>query len=307
MTFGYRHATLFALLLSCHSGGQANTAPGDPPCQQASTNCREIGRWELSLALGAGARSNPLVDGDPQPLVLVPQFSWYGERFFVDNFEAGVTLVDRPRHMLNLLVTPGFDKFFFDDGLGFGNFILEDSGFIDGGDSAGAPDEAASPTQKGDAGVGAETKTSKVDERRLAVMGGLDYGLYLDQWLLSLQLLNDVSGVHDGQELRLAASWHTQWAGNGLSVSLGAIWQDQDLLNYYYGLEPHEVNDAGLTFRGKADWSPLVKLQWRRPLTDKWSFYSTLHYKQFGKHTADSPLLVDDYVITGFIGGIYHF
>lgn len=305
------HAAILCLLLSCPSW--AGPQPAQPSaaqpgaaqqsCQQDSSDCREVGRWEFSVAIGAGARSNPLVEGDAQPLVLVPQFSWYGERLFVDNFELGFTLLDRPRHMLNLLLTPGFDKFFFDDGPGFGNFILEDGSLVSGdGDSAGAPEVDPTPAQKM-----AQVDPKKIDERRLAVMAGLEYGLYLEQWLLSAQLLGDATGVHNGKELRLALGWQGKLGDNTLSASVGAVWQSRQLLDYYYGLDQHEVNNQDLLFRGESDWSPVVKVQWRRRLSESWSFYSTLHYKRFGSHTADSPLLEDDYVVTGFIGGIYHF
>lgn len=315
------HAAIVCLLLSCPSWagpqpaqpsaaqpsaaqpGAAQPGAAQQPCQQDSADCREVGRWEFSVAIGAGARSNPLVEGDAQPLVLVPQFSWYGERLFVDNFELGFTLLDRPRHMLNLLLTPGFDKFFFDDGLGFGNFIIEDSSLVSGGgDHAGAPDGEPVPTQRVQ-----QVDPKKVDERRLAMLAGLEYGLYLKQWLLSAQLLGDATGVHNGKELRLALGWQGKLGDNTLSASVGAVWQSRQLLDYYYGLDQHEVNNQDLLFRGESDWSPVVKVQWRRRLSESWSFYSTLHYKRFGSHTADSPLLEDDYVVTGFIGGIYHF
>lgn len=306
MSLRFRHAAILSLLLSCHSWAESHAAEPistDQVCKQASADCREVGRWEFSVAIGAGARSNPLVEGDAQPLVLVPQFSWYGERLFVDNFELGFTLLDRPRHMFNLLLTPGFDKFFFDDGLGFGNFIIEDGALVGGnGDSAGVPEADPKPAQKA-----AQADRKKIDERRLAAMAGLDYGLYLGQWLLSAQLLGDATGVHNGKELRLALGWQGQLGDNTLSASVGAVWQNRQLLDYYYGLDRHEVNNEELLFRGESDWSPMVKFQWRRQLSESWSFYSTLHYKRFGTHTADSPLLEDDYVVTGFIGGIYHF
>ena len=47
------------------------------------------------------------------PLVLVPQFSYYGKRFFIDNLDPGVTLFDGESNTLSLVASPGYDRVFF--------------------------------------------------------------------------------------------------------------------------------------------------------------------------------------------------
>ncbi len=43
-------------------------------------------QWQLSLGLGAGVRTNPVMDNDDIPLVVIPQVSYQGERFFYSKF-----------------------------------------------------------------------------------------------------------------------------------------------------------------------------------------------------------------------------
>ena len=64
----------------------AKVVAADDECKQPSAECVAVGGWNFSVALGAGVRTNPLVNGQGLPLVVVPQVSYYGERFFLDNF-----------------------------------------------------------------------------------------------------------------------------------------------------------------------------------------------------------------------------
>jgi len=72
-----------------------------------------VGSWNLSVALGAGIRTNPVVHGSDIPLIVVPQFSYYGKRFFIDNLDPGVTLFESDANTLSLIASPGYDRVFF--------------------------------------------------------------------------------------------------------------------------------------------------------------------------------------------------
>ena len=72
-------------------------------------DCIEQGEWQLGIALGAGVRTNPLVDGDNIPLVILPDIAWYGESAYFDNGEAGFqwTLNDTFAH--EVFVAPNLE------------------------------------------------------------------------------------------------------------------------------------------------------------------------------------------------------
>src|ERR1700692_3784725 len=92
-------------------GGQAAGAADD--CKGPSADCVAVGGWNFSVALGAGAMTNPLVAGKPIPLVVVPQFSYYGKRFFIDDLDLGFTLAETGGNTFNLVASPGYDRVFF--------------------------------------------------------------------------------------------------------------------------------------------------------------------------------------------------
>lgn len=83
------------------------------PSLDCDQDCVEVGTWYVSLGLGVGFRSNPLEGGDDIPLVVLPEVSYYGKRFFFRNLEFGYTLFEDRHHQLNMLVAPSYDQMYF--------------------------------------------------------------------------------------------------------------------------------------------------------------------------------------------------
>jgi signal transduction histidine kinase len=101
------------LIVTATANASAERASSADDCDADSPDCVVVGKWNVSLALGAGVRSNPLVHGQDLPLVVVPQISYYGKRFYIDNLDVGFTAVDGETNTLSLIATPGYDRIFF--------------------------------------------------------------------------------------------------------------------------------------------------------------------------------------------------
>ncbi len=84
----------------------AHAAPALAECKGESSDCVPVGGWNFSIALGAGVRTDPVVHEGNIPLVVIPQFSYYGEHF-------GVTFLDNDHTTLSLIASPGYDRVFF--------------------------------------------------------------------------------------------------------------------------------------------------------------------------------------------------
>src|SRR5258708_25063708 len=104
---------LLACVLAAGAAASAARASSVSDCDADSQDCAVVGKWNVSLALGAGVQSNPLVHGQDLPLVVVPQFSYYGKRFYIDNLDVGFTAVDGKTNTLSLIASPGYDRLFF--------------------------------------------------------------------------------------------------------------------------------------------------------------------------------------------------
>ena len=276
-------------------------------CVKADANCREIGKWEASIAVGVGGRTNPLAGGDDQPIVVIPQISWYGKRFFLDNLDFGYTLVDKPQHMLNLLVQPGLEQIYFDK-FGIGNFT------VDGNPSSNAVlaysqvdgSLVAAPADVLQAGT-PSIRLDDIADRKTAIMGGAEYSFYSGNWQTQLQLLSDVSSVHEGKEVRLSGSYQIPGEKNLVSFAAGVNWQSEELLDYYYGVHQNDLPGIDFVYKVDAGVSVFTKISWERKLSEKWSWLSTFHYRQLDSALKNSPLVEKNSVVTVFTGGNYHF
>ena len=81
-----RCGSILAALLALIPVESAFAANADD-CQGPSNDCVAVGGWNLSLSFGAGVRTNPVLHESDIPLVVIPTFSYYGKRFFIDNLD----------------------------------------------------------------------------------------------------------------------------------------------------------------------------------------------------------------------------
>ncbi len=401
---------LIALLIGCmNSQAEAQSGAGS----SCAPDCVAVGEWQFNLGLGLGLRQNPLHDGQDTPLLVLPEIAYYGERFFLRNFEFGFTLVETRRHQLHALVSPSHDQMYFNrwDPLNFMEFgsgaasvggitssapigayrvdvrltPAESSDSVVSGQPSSAPasdrllqfDGVSGVTVNGrpislstgsyalegrmgnnilvqvnegivtleglvgmdqlevtgtearirsgeDAPVNfssdpqlvinAESTTGQlpvssrdVRRRRVAGLAGLEYLYAVSGFNLHLQALSDVTGVHGGYELRAAAIFPWQWGEQRWALTAGLNHQSRRVVNYYYGLAAGEVPQAVVYAPDAAGLTRMVRLDWQKPVSQRWSLRALVQYKQLAQEVSLSPLAAKDYSAAVFVGGVYHF
>lgn len=257
----------------------------------------------ITLGVGIGMRSNPVLDSEDIPVFILPEIRYYGERFFFDTDTAGLALMDIRGHMLNAVGTIGFDQVYFksrnigtlyiDAGAAFGssgkNTFAE----------ASSGEESPPPAQ--------EIDLARLHSRETAGLAGLEYAFYNQYWDLRLQLLQDITGVHEGQEVRAGLAHLFSLGGEAFEAAGGFSWQSEKLLQYYYGVEPTEVENPDLSYRANDGVSPFIRLDWRRPIANRWSWQATFHYRWLAPEIRRSPLVDESSIVTFHLGGVYHF
>ncbi|HTF96906.1 MAG TPA: MipA/OmpV family protein [Cellvibrio sp.] len=278
-------------------------------CEPGESDCVEVGKWDISLGIGAGVRTNPVVDGDDIPLVLIPQVNYNGERFFIQNLDFGVILWENDAQQFSLLATPSYDQVFFDR-WSPSNFFLDSNTLIstgvtkDGGEEGFAPEieggtELVSPGFR-------EVSHREWRNRRTAGLAGIEYQFSLDAVHVQFQYLSEFTGLHRGDEARLSVARHWVNGKHHLITSVGAVWQSNEVVNYYYGVTPAEADGEGPYAAGNAV-SGIVRVDWNYELTERWDLRLLASYRQLPDEIAASPLINDNKVITVFVGGVYHF
>jgi MipA family protein len=252
-----------ALLRSAATDAQA-------ACTSPTPDCAVVGKLDFHLSLGYGERTNPLGGGSDIPLVVVPHLSYYGEHFFIENLELGYTLYEDAANSINLIAAPGYDRVFFvrDD---LQNFFI------------GAGALTASPARE-----------IPLGDRDTTYLAGPEWHFNYRGIAGQLNALYEVTGKHDGYEVRGALAIPLIEDRSSLSLSGGFTWKSAAVVNYYYGVPT--------AYEGGAAFIPFLKLGYVQPLSERWTVRVFAHYERLGGAIADSPIVTDGEVVTVFAG-----
>src|SRR5882724_5257946 len=181
-------------------------------CTESSGDCVPYGRWNLSVALGAGVRTNPLVNGQNIPLVVVPQLSYYGRYLFLDNLDLGITLIEADRTNLSLVATPVYDRVFFYRS-DLQNLFL---GFPGGAGTA--PPTLVPPNTAG-------AVPFPPRARRVTYLAGPEWTFNAHGVVGQLDVLRDITGQNHGEEVRAALGVPLLKAKDSVTATLGLTWK----------------------------------------------------------------------------------
>jgi outer membrane protein len=267
----------------------AQAASDEDDCKGPTDDCVAVGRWNFSIALGAGVRTNPLVNGKAIPLVVIPQFSYYGKRFFIDNLDLGVTLAESATNTLNLIATPGYDRVYF--------YRTDLQNLFVGFPVSGYNGVASRPFL-----VSADTPGAvKVPPPapRITYLGGAEWTFKYAGVSGQLDLLRDITGQNNGDEIRAALGIPLIRSTGTWSANIGFTWKSAGLVNYYYGVPA--------IYAGSSALDPFVKLGYTVPLAGKWRFEAFAEYERLANAIADSPIVSEHHVETVFVGAIRTF
>jgi outer membrane protein len=287
----------------------ASPALADDDCKGPSSECVPVGGWNFSLSLGAGVRTDPVVHESDIPLLVIPHFSYYGERFFIDDLDAGVTLLDTDNTTLSLIASPGYDRvFFYRSDLqnlfvsGLNNFDVSASAPPG---SPGSPAGSVNPaggmtTPANGSGSGTTTPTKFPSRPRYwTYLAGPEWTFKYQGVTGQLDVLHEITGHNHGDEVRAALGVPISKIGGAWSTDFGITWKSAAIVNYYYG--------APNVYEGGAALDPFVKLGYSRPLKGKWKITAFVECERLGNAIADSPIVNARFVTTTFVGTVYVF
>ncbi|MET1255749.1 MipA/OmpV family protein [Aliikangiella sp. GXAS 311] len=262
-------------------------------CQAESADCVAVGEWSFGLGLGLGVRTNPLIKNNDIPLIVLPSISYYGERFFIENLDVGYTLIDDTPWMFNLLVTPSYDRAFFSR--------WDITNIIDN-EAIYANDQVFEPVLDPNKDYQGPSTTNNypLKKRQFSLLGGMEISTDIYQGQLQMQLLNDLSDVHSGSEVRFA--YLKSLGKQGWSATVGFSWKDKSMTNYYYGVDPDETSATLRVYNAKSSFNPFVRIGWREKSESSSAWRFGFEYQQLSEEISNSPLVNKDYVITAFIG-----
>lgn len=290
-----RCSSILASLLALIPVGCA-FAGNEDECQGSSSECVPVGGWNLSISLGAGVRTNPVLHESDIPLVVIPTFSYYGKRFFIDNLDGGVTLLENDHSTLSLIATPGYDRVFFYHSDPQNIFV---TGLSSSLQVPGTTTTLVNRTNPD--GTVAQVPAVKYPprSRRVTYLAGPEWTFKYGPVSGQLDVLHEITGHNHGDEVRGAVGIPLGHLGGSWTTNVGFTWKSSEIVNYYYG-------EPGL-YAGGAAFDPFVKLAFSRPLKGKWKLTGFVETERLGNAIADSPIVNARYVTTTFVGVMYTF
>ncbi len=277
-------------LMAANAWGQAPAT--DAGAETKALELPEERRWRLGAALGYGERSNPLIQSDDIPVVIDLDIAWFGDRWFFDNGDLGVSLVDNRLFTTNLVARVNSDRTFF----GKTNTRLVSVRMMAGGATGALADPATGETLQ-------TPQPLKPPKRDYAVELGLET-LFGGEWgQATFRAFHDASGTHDGYEISADYSYRFTRGRFSVAPMVGVTWKSSDLSNYYWGVHRDE-DSATLQFyepRGGLGWETGVRASYY--LSKSVRFAVSANYERLQHSVAQSPLVVRDHV-SGYFAGL---
>jgi outer membrane protein len=251
-------------------------------------------RWRLGVALGYGERSNPLIQSDDIPVVIDLDIAWFGDRWFFDNGDLGLSLTDNRWFTTNLVARVNSDRTFF----GKTNTRLVNFRLLAGGETGGLVNASTGEPIPGDVQL-----PLKPPKRDYAIEAGFETLFDGDWGQATLRAFHDVSGTHDGYEISADYSYRITRGRFSVAPSVGLTWKSAALSDYYWGVHRDEVSStlAYYEARGGLGWESGIRASYY--LTKTARLAVSANYESLQNSVARSPLIDRDYVI-GYFAGI---
>lgn len=264
-------------------------------CDSEKNDCVEPNSWQISLAVGAGVKLNPLHDSDNIPLVILPDIAWYGEAAYFDNGELGYQWTLDQQQSIESFVRINTERAYFS----FwhpANVLLVTSADVQASLSPSYEKFDSNPVSYKD-----------VNKRDWAVDAGIRWQKQYENTQWQISVLNDISNTYNGQQLDLKYRINWQVSQWNISTTFSALWKSSKLLDYYYGLNEQDNVEKSQLYSAPSGWFPSVAVLARRPISENWQWILRTSYQHLPSAMSDSPLVERNYVASAFIGAAYRF
>lgn len=120
-------------------------------------------------------------------------------------------------------------------------------------------------------------------------------------------LRQEVTGEHEGQELRLALGYGTQFGRTSMRFAAGAQWQSDALANYMWGIRSSEARVGRSAYDSGTVVIPYLLVEGRRPLSGKWDLVGSMRADLLPSEVSDSPIVDQDNLLTVGLGVAFQF
>jgi MipA family protein len=236
MCSGFRHwffQILFLLAVSwaTHADEEKIAQSSQQQVQQQQSQPLQ---WQFSVTVGQGKYGSMLFDEQASTLMVLPRWSLYYQRFYLENLDVGFNLLETEHFSVDLSGKQNFDALSVrykssEDAL------IKSIGFHD------------------------VKVVLNLQKRHLSYLAGVTTYFRSDDFELRSEWHTDISGVHHGHEWNTLFRYQYRLYAVDFASTFGIRRLDHHFANYYFGLSNNETSDLLLNQPGHL-WLPSIKL-----------------------------------------------
>ncbi len=146
-----------------------------------------------------------------------------------------------------------------------------------------------------------------MDEFHTMYNAGFEVESQFYGWDVGLEIAQDVSGEHNGQEAEISLSYQWMVAGFEFTPSLSMTWFSKKTVDHYYGVSAAETRADRPSYSPGASYEASAELMVQRRIFGNFTAVGITGISTFGNDIKDSPLVEKDYEISGVLGVMYTF
>ncbi|MCP3927160.1 MAG: MltA-interacting protein [Desulfobacterales bacterium] len=146
-----------------------------------------------------------------------------------------------------------------------------------------------------------------MDELHTLYYAGIEFEGDLLGVETGLEIVQDISGEHDGQEISLSFEYPWNVAGFEFRPSLSLTWISKDIVDYFYGVSSREAKSDRPVYSPDSTYEVSLELMVMKQLFDNINAVGMVEFSTFGDEIKDSPLVEKDYEFSGVLGLLYTF
>jgi len=148
---------------------------------------------------------------------------------------------------------------------------------------------------------------SGMKNRNPTMDGGVDLAWTTERAFVSVVVLTDLLGAHDGHEVEISGAGMFPHGPYQIIPSLGLRWRSNALVRYYYGVKSEEARADRPAYRPDQTFTPVGRLVIRRRLSQKWGFLFATQFEWLDDEISDSPIVDDNSTLSVLVGAAYSF
>jgi outer membrane protein len=195
--------------------------------------------------------ADPGYAGDHHQLTVYPWFTYRNGHFFVYGLGTGYEVSTGQRYILSVMAVPQIQR----------------------RSSSDSP------------------QLSGLKYRPWSIDGGANLAVWSNFGGMALGVFHDVLDRNNGMTVRFGYFLPIPVGGGEISPSIGVTWENSNLTNYYYGVDPSEARPGRPAYSPASAANPTAQLKYEHPFGDHWRFSAELSYMRFGSAIRSSPIV----------------